>query len=148
MHSLGFNYRMPDILAALGSTQLKKLEKSVKRRNEIASIYDQCLPKDLLFPNEDDRLSAYHLYVIRTPQRKELYDFLREKEIFCQVHYLPVYWHPFYQERGFKEGLCPVAEDHYRQCLSLPMYPTLTDQEVQFVIDNILNFNSANSQSS
>jgi dTDP-4-amino-4,6-dideoxygalactose transaminase len=83
---------------------------------------------------------AYHLYIIETENRKELYDYLRTKNIFCQVHYIPVHTLPYYKSLGWKDGDFQLAENYYNGCLSLPMYPTLTEQEQTFVINRINSF--------
>ena len=83
---------------------------------------------------------AYHLYVIQVKNRKELYDHLRALKIFCQVHYIPVHTMPYYQDLGYTKGSFPLSENYYRHCLSLPMYPTLTNEEQNFVIKSINDF--------
>lgn len=143
MQELGYNYRISDINASLGNSQLKKLESNVKRRNEIATKYKKAfldLPIALQKYDEDKVFNAYHLFVIETSQRKELYDFLKTKEIYTQVHYLPVYWHPYYQSLGFEKGICPKAESYYSKCLSLPMYHSMTDAEQDYVIERVREF--------
>jgi dTDP-4-amino-4,6-dideoxygalactose transaminase len=142
MQLLGFNYRMPDLNAALGLSQMKRVEKNFQRRQEIAKTYDEELKKfNLEIPyRAKDVKHAFHLYIVQTDQRRELYDFLKTKNIYSQVHYLPVYWHPYYQELGFKKGMCPVTEKYYSRCLSIPMYHGLTPDEQSYVIDSIGEF--------
>jgi len=94
--------------------------------------------KNLIVPDKCSH--AYHLYIIRTSQRKQLYDFLRSKNVYCQVHYLPVHRHPYYQTLGFKKGDFPHSEKYYEECLSLPMYPSMTDVEQQFVNEKLKAF--------
>jgi dTDP-4-amino-4,6-dideoxygalactose transaminase len=143
MQTLGYNYRIPDVLCALGVSQLERAELGLKRRHEIASVYSTKLAGlPIVLPNYDEG-HAFHLYVIQTKQRKALYDYLRTQNIFCQVHYIPVHLHPYYQAMGHKKGDYPIAEAYYGQCLSLPMYPTLTESEQQFVIDKISGFFNA-----
>jgi len=145
MQYLGFNYRMTDIQAALGISQLKKLEWFIERRREIAGMYNRNL-KDLSLelPVEPEGYSSsYHLYTIRLKKeagitRKQLYDRLREKNIYTQVHYIPVHTFPYYQDKlGYRWGDYPAAEHHYSRVLSLPIFPGMTDEEVQRVIDAV-----------
>ncbi len=141
MQELGYNYRLNDIQAALGVTQLAAAEKGFARRQEIAARYDKALAGYVQLPIRAAAIRhAFHLYVIRTPRRKALYDFLRQHQIFCQVHYIPVHLQPYYRNLGWKEGDFPEAEAYYAQCLSLPMYPALTNEEQDYVIQHILEF--------
>ncbi len=143
MQELGYNYRITDFQAALGASQLQRLEWSVQRRNAIARTYDEAfrgiagirLPKVA-----EDLRHAYHLYVVQVDDRKGLYDFLRTHNIFTQVHYIPAHLMPYYRQLGWKEGDLPVAENYYAHCLSLPMYPTLTAGEQSFVIAKITEY--------
>lgn len=138
---LGYNYRMPDILASLGLSQLKKADAGLERRKEIAAVYDKGLKNSAVATPFYNEGHAFHLYVIQSEKRKELYDYLRTKNIFTQVHYIPVHLMPYYKQMGFKKGDFPHAESYYERCLSLPMYPTLTDEEQQYVIENIRKIN-------
>lgn len=142
MQELGYNYRMPDINAALALSQLQNANKGLERRRKIARIYDEAfINTDVKhFSHPEDDGHAYHLYVIQVPRRKELYEFLRSKNIFTQVHYIPVHTFPYYKNLGWKNNDFPVAESYYQKCLSLPIYPTLNIEEQQWVIDNILSF--------
>jgi len=150
MQSLGYNYRIPDMLCALGITQLAKAEEGIKRRTEIAICYDEAFVGNknikLLKPLSTKELlqngirHAYHLYIIEVPDRKGLYDYLRSNNIFPQVHYIPVHTMPYYRQTGHKGTVMPAAEKYYTQCLSLPMYPSLTDAEQEYVIDKVLSF--------
>jgi perosamine synthetase len=142
-HALGFNYRLSDIHAALGLSQMRKLDRFVGRRNEIAARYDELLGdlEQLTLPPDapDGARHGRHLYVVHhrggAPARRRLYDGLREREIYAQVHYLPVYRHPWYRATyGYTEGLCPHAEAYYAGCLSLPCFPALTDEQHDQVI--------------
>jgi len=142
MQELGYNYRITDLQAALGISQLKRLEWSIGRRNEIALNYDRAFegtPIATPYRKEGIR-HAFHLYVIQTEKRKELYNFLRENNIFSQVLYVPVHTMPYYRQFGWKEGDFPVAENYYRHCLALPMFPSLTDEEQDWVIEKVLEF--------
>lgn len=144
MQELGYNYRITEFQAALASSQLKRLEWSIERRNEIAKKYDEALDKlPILVPyRQEGIMHAFHLYVIEVHpmRRKALYDYLREHQIYSQVLYIPAHTMPYYKSLGHKEGECPVAEDYYTRCLALPMYPSLTDEEQQYVIDTIWDF--------
>jgi UDP-4-amino-4,6-dideoxy-N-acetyl-beta-L-altrosamine transaminase len=142
MVELGYNYRLSDMQAALGLSQLSRAGKNLDRRQQIADKYNKelnGLPIVLPAVKEGFR-HAWHLYIIQTEKRKELYDFLRTKNIFCQVHYIPVHTMPYYRSLGHKKGDCPVAEAYYDRCLSIPMFPSLTDQEQDYVIDCIRQF--------
>jgi UDP-4-amino-4,6-dideoxy-N-acetyl-beta-L-altrosamine transaminase len=140
LQELGYNYRLPDILASLGVSQIQKANVGLKRRREIAATYDKGFrDSPVLIPAYGEG-HAFHLYVIQTDNRKELYDYLRTKNIYAQVHYIPVHLMPYYRQFGFKKGNFPVAEAYYEKCLSLPMYPALTNEEQEYVIENVLNF--------
>lgn len=143
MQELGFNYRMSDINAALGLSQLQRLQKNIDHRNKVADIYKEKLKSFPLKVQEYDHektVNAYHLFVIQTDRRRELYDFLKAHDIYSQVHYLPVYWHPYYLSIGFKEGLCPNVENYYNQCLSIPMFHSMTELEQNYVVEKIHDF--------
>ncbi|MCC2545232.1 UDP-4-amino-4,6-dideoxy-N-acetyl-beta-L-altrosamine transaminase [Hymenobacter sp. BT175] len=141
MQTLGYNYRMPDMLTALGISQLQRADEGLARRRELAARYDQAFAAlPAVQPLAGAPGHAYHLYVIQVTDRKGLYDFLREKQIYTQVHYIPVHTMPYYQELGWKGGDFPHAEQYYARCLSVPLYPTLTDEEQQYVIDSIKEF--------
>jgi UDP-4-amino-4,6-dideoxy-N-acetyl-beta-L-altrosamine transaminase len=142
MQELGFNYRLTDIQAALAISQLKRTRQNLERRRKIAKKYDEAFKNTpILTPKiRQDVFHAYHLYVIRTKRRDELFKYLRQLNIMVQVHYIPVHYQPYYSNQGWKKGELPVAEDFYRQCLSIPMYPTLTDDEQDYVIKKILEF--------
>ncbi|TMI64956.1 MAG: UDP-4-amino-4,6-dideoxy-N-acetyl-beta-L-altrosamine transaminase [Bacteroidetes bacterium] len=137
---LGYNYRLPDMLASLGISQLKKADAGLKRRKEIAAKYDIGLKNAGVRTPQYDAGHAFHLYVVQSDKRKELYDYLRTKNIFTQVHYIPVHLMPYYRQFGFKKGDFPAAESYYERCLSLPMYPTLTEEEQNYVIESIQSF--------
>lgn len=142
MQELGFNYRITDFQAALGISQLSRANKGLDRRHAIAKKYDSAF-KDQSFILSKPRFvegHAFHLYIIRVENRKGLYDYLKEKNIFAQVHYIPVHLMPYYKSLGSKKGDFPLAESYYHECLSLPMYPTLTDEEQKFVIQTIFDF--------
>jgi UDP-4-amino-4,6-dideoxy-N-acetyl-beta-L-altrosamine transaminase len=142
MQELGFNYRLTDIQAALGKSQLTRAEAGLKRRREIALKYEKAFAGKHFIKRQTGVVEghAYHLYVVEFLDRTCLYECLREKGIYAQVHYIPVHLMPYYRKFGWKDGDLPFAEEYYKHCLSLPMYPTLTDEEQQFVIDKICEF--------
>lgn len=142
MQELGYNYRITDFQAALALSQLKRADAGLKRRQEIADRYTEAFAKaGIAVPlvNEGSQ-HAWHLYVIQIGNRKALYDFLRTQNIFCQVHYIPVHLMPYYRQFGWNKGDFPLSESYYEQCLSLPMYPALTNEQQNFVIQSILEF--------
>jgi UDP-4-amino-4,6-dideoxy-N-acetyl-beta-L-altrosamine transaminase len=142
MQELGYNYRITDFQAALGVSQLKRADEGLKRRREIAKTYFDAFKHNSSIKGQSGVIDghAYHLYIIEVEKRKELYDFLRSKDIFCQVHYLPVHTLPYYESFGWKQGDFENAENYYKGCLSLPMYPNLTTEEQVFVIESISSF--------
>lgn len=143
---LGFNYRLTDLQAALGASQLRRLAGFVERRNAVAQRYREGLAGlaalELAPAAPAGALHAHHLFVVRCREgaaaRRALYDALHARGILVQVHYVPVYRHPYYRERyGYAEGLCPEAERYYAGCLSLPCFPDLTEDDQQTVIDAV-----------
>lgn len=143
MVELGYNYRITDFQAALGISQLKRANEGLLKRNEIAQVYNNAFANISFIDTPyvaDGVFHAYHLYIIQVHDRLGLYNYLREKNIFLQVHYLPVHLMPYYKRLGWKVGDLPVSEKYYSRCLSLPMYPTLTKEEQYFVIDTILDY--------
>lgn len=140
MQELGYNYRITDFQAALGSSQLKRADENLKRRRELAKRYDIAFENSAVLKPLSKDGNAYHLYVIRIKNRLALYNHLKENQIFAQVHYVPVHLMPYYKEKGFKKGDFPLAEAYYEECLSLPMYQSLTDEDQNFVIETILTF--------
>lgn len=149
MADLGWNYRLTDLQCALGLSQLKKLPGWIKRRNEIAARYDDAFAPLApairpLHPSSripySSTIHGRHLYVIRVPaaRRATVFSELRQRGIGVNVHYLPIHLHPFYRAHfGTGPGLCPVAEAAYEELLSLPLYPDLTDHDVQRVIEAV-----------
>ena len=144
MQELGFNYRLTDFQAALGLSQLKRADEGLQRRREIAQTYYEAFKNKSFIKGQSGVVEghAYHLYIIEVENRLGLYNFLRTQNIFAQIHYIPCHLMPYYREFGWKEGDMPKAEKYYKHCISLPMYPTLTEQEQQFVIENIIKFYS------
>lgn len=144
MQELGYNYRLTDIQAALGISQLAKNTKGVARRNEIAECYKQAFEGKIKYQQlPQGSLNAHHLFVVEVAQRKELYDFLREKGILAQIHYIPVHKLPYYQKIGYKDADLSFSEKYYNNCISLPMFPTLTNEEQDYVINHVLAFVNA-----
>lgn len=142
LQDLGYNYRIPDILCALGISQLSRADEGMERRRAIAKKYDKAFENTIVKTHvpSSDIGHAYHLYVIEVSNRKELYDALREEGIYAQIHYIPLHTMPYYQKLGNVKGDLPVAEAYYDGCISLPMYPTLTEEEQEFVIEKVLKF--------
>lgn len=143
MQMLGYNYRLTDFQAALGITQLSRAEKGLKRRQEIAVRYNEAFQniENIKIPwVSPEVFHAYHLYVIQVPDRLGLYNYLHENGVYAQVHYEPVHLMPYYRKQGNKPGDLPVVEEYYQHCLSLPMFPTLTDEEQGYVIDKVIEF--------
>ena len=139
---LGYNYRLTDIQAALGSSQLSRIEDFVARRNALARRYNSLLqemPVRPLSVNEN-ALSAYHLYVVRIDEvdagltRRDVFEALANRGIRCQVHYIPVHLQPVYRRFGFQPGDFPAAEDYYREALTLPLFPSMTDADQDRVV--------------
>ena len=142
MQSLGFNYRLTDFQAALGKSQLQRAHAGLERRKEIAAIYEKAFSEKPFIIRQTGLVDghAYHLYVVEFKKRKGLYEYLRENNIYSQVHYIPVHLMPYYRQFGWKDGDLPKAENYYKQCLSLPMFPSLTDDEQTRVIEKIVEF--------
>lgn len=139
---LGYNYRISDIQCALGISQLKRLPEFLEKRREIAKRYDKALldmpeykrPKQL-----ENTKNSWHLYVIQTPEnrRKKIFDGMRNVGIGANVHYIPVYKHPYYQKNGYRDVFCKNAEKIYKNLISLPIYPDLKVEEQEYVIENL-----------
>jgi dTDP-4-amino-4,6-dideoxygalactose transaminase len=145
VHTFGLNYRLPDLLCVLGSSQLPRLPVFKARRDAITARYNQGLSgiDELRLPAcREGANPMWHLYPlrIRDGRRRALYEHLRANDIGVQVNYLPVYRHPVYADLGYRPGMCPVAEEYYAQEISLPLFPTLTDDEVDRVIALIRGF--------
>ncbi len=142
MQTLGYNYRLPDLNCALGLSQLQRAEVGLARRRALAARYDAAFADGTagVTTLPPDAGHAYHLYIIRSPRRRALYDFLRTRNIFAQVHYIPVHRMPYYEGLGFRAGDFPHAESYYDECLSLPLYPTLTDEEQDYVVTCVREF--------
>jgi UDP-4-amino-4,6-dideoxy-N-acetyl-beta-L-altrosamine transaminase len=142
MQDLGYNYRLTDFQAALGLSQLQRADEGLERRREIASVYQTGFTGKPFIISQSGVVEghAYHIYVVEVINRLGLYNFLREHNIFAQIHYIPCHLMPYYREFGWKEGDRPKSEEYYKSCISLPMYPTLTREEQKFVIDTISSY--------
>lgn len=144
--SLGYNYRLTDFQAALLTSQLNKIERFKNRRNEIVMRYNEAfsdMPEIIIQKEIPESETCRHLYIIRLNldmlkcTRREFFDAMSAENVQCQIHYVPVYWLPYYKHLGYNKGLCPNAEDIYRGILSIPLYPLLTDSDVEDVICSV-----------
>jgi UDP-4-amino-4,6-dideoxy-N-acetyl-beta-L-altrosamine transaminase len=147
MQELGFNYRITDFQCALGISQLKRAEDSLNLRKEIAKRYDLAFLKNSKIKSQLLQINpkfydnhAYHLYVVLVEDRLGLYNYLKENGIFAQIHYYPVHLMPYYKQFGWQEDDFPFVEEYYNKCISLPIYPNLTIEEQNFVINKTLEF--------
>lgn len=141
--SLGYNYRMTDFQAALLLSQLNKLERFKERRRKIVKQYDEAfreIPELIVQKEIPESDTCRHLYIIRLKldklaySRRQFFDAMSAEGVQCQVHYVPVYWFPYYQHLGYERGLCPNAEEVYKGIMSIPLYPKMTDRDVEDVI--------------
>jgi len=147
MQGLGYNYRITDIQCALGLAQLKRIELFVKRRREIADQYARAFASlsGLVIPQESaGTRPSYHLYIIQLPidllkgGRRAVFDALAVRKLGVNVHYIPIHLQPYYQRRyGYKRGEYPVAERYYERAITIPLYPKMTDEDVQYVISSV-----------
>jgi|TARA_B100001964_G_scaffold214146_1_gene251541 UDP-4-amino-4,6-dideoxy-N-acetyl-beta-L-altrosamine transaminase len=142
---IGHNYRMTEIQAALGLSQLKSLDQFIERRHAIARRYDEAISDlPLILPHQSfDRYSSYHIYIVRIREvlcrktQRQVYDALLNAGIGINLHYIPVYRHPFYEKKGFKKGYCPEAELYFKETITLPIHPSLNNKEQDYIIHNI-----------
>lgn len=139
---LGYNYRITDIQCALGCSQMKKLDRFLARRKEIVARYNEAFAdcENIVTPYQlPETESGWHLYIVQVKNcdRREIFEALREHGIAVNVHYIPVYLHPYYQEHGYKDVHCRNAEEVYSHIISLPLYPTLTEEQQQYVIETL-----------
>lgn len=139
VQEFGLNYRLPDLLAALGSSQLTRLTEFKRRRTEVKSRYDVEFaddPRVTTPTRRDDVDPVWHLYPLRVPagQRRAIFEFLRAHGIGVQVNYIPAYWHPAFSDRGYARGLCPVAEQFYAEEISIPMSTVMDDDQQETVV--------------
>ena len=141
MKELGFNYRLTDFQAALGITQLAKNKKGVEIRNDISVTYKKAFKGKIKFQDLPAKTyNAHHLFIIEVENRKELYDFLHSKGILAQIHYVPIHTMPYYKNIGYLDAGLVHTEKYYSKCISLPMYPTLSNEEQSYVINKVLEF--------
>lgn len=136
MRELGYNYRLTDIQAALGISQLQKLEKFKHRRRAIVDYYNKNLGLPHLVEKDFSR-ACFHLYPVLVKNRAEFYQRAKAVGLNLQVHYIPVHTQPYYQQLGFKYGDFPNAEKYYEHCISLPLYPSLTNKDLQEIVKRI-----------
>ena len=146
MQGLGYNYRITDFQCALGISQLKKIDEFVKRRREIVKRYNDALKsiEEINTPYEKPEVkSTWHIYVIRLKldrlkvSRKEIFEALRRENIGVQVHYIPIYYQPYYQKLGYKKSLCPAAERYYEGAITLPLFPGMDNKDALRVINTV-----------
>lgn len=140
IHEVGLNYRLPDILCALGSSQLERLDTFKAKRRHIFEAYQAAFADldSVILPTKRDYVDPiWHLYPIRVPagERKRIFDYMRANGVIVQVNYIPVYWHPAFEDLGYKRGLAPVSEEYYRGEISLPMYADLSEADLARVIE-------------
>ena len=141
--ALGYNYRITDFQAALIVSQMKKLDQFAARRKEIVKRYDEAfrgMPEIFVQKEISESDTCRHLYIIQLKldrlkcTRREFFDAMSAENVQCQIHYVPVYWFPYYRHLGYMKGLCPKAEEMYKGIMSIPLYPKMTDQDVEDVI--------------
>ncbi|AWI27120.1 UDP-4-amino-4,6-dideoxy-N-acetyl-beta-L-altrosamine transaminase [Flavobacterium pallidum] len=145
MQDLGYNYRLTDFQAALGLSQLSRANEGIDRRRQIAATYFDAFNGKDYIQGQSGVVEghAYHLYIIEVENRLGLYNYLREHGIYAQIHYIPCHLMPYYRQFGWKEGDRPFSENYYKLCISLPMYPTLSEAQQQYVISAINTFYEA-----
>jgi dTDP-4-amino-4,6-dideoxygalactose transaminase len=142
VHFFGLNYRLPDLLCALGANQLTRLGGFTRRRAELTARYHQLLQgvPGLRLPVQREHVEpAWHLFPVRVldGRRREVFDRMRAAGIGVQVNYVPAYWHPVYEDLGYRRGMCPRAEAFYEQELSLPLFPELTEAQQDLVVEQL-----------
>ena len=142
MQELGYNYRLTDFQAALGRSQLTRAVDGIRKRREIAGVYSEAFKGKTFLKREPEVVDghAYHLYILEVENRLELYTELRKKGIYCQIHYIPLHLMPYYRQFGWKKGDFPNAEYYYSGCISLPVFPELSEEMQSYVIESILQF--------
>jgi len=142
MTDLGYNYRMTDLQAALGLSQMTKIDTFIQQRREIAAFYTEAFQdiEGIIVPQQLERTnSGWHLYMLQLKgiSRKFVFEQMRSLNIGVHVHYIPVYWHPYYQQFGYERGLCPIAENWYERALTLPIHPNMTAEDLSIIVSNI-----------
>ncbi|MEC1305731.1 MULTISPECIES: UDP-4-amino-4,6-dideoxy-N-acetyl-beta-L-altrosamine transaminase [Lysinibacillus] len=142
MTDLGYNYRMTDLQAALGLSQITKIDSFIQQRREIAAFYTEAFQSmdGIVVPHQlQETNSGWHLYMIQLEKgsRKQIFEQMRALNIGVHVHYIPVYWHPYYQQLGYERGLCPIAEKWYENVLTLPIHPTMKTEDLAIIVKNI-----------
>ena len=143
MQLLGYNYRITDIQCALGLSQLNKLDRFIKRRQEIVDRYNKAFennPVVKIPPMVKNAIPSWHIYILRLQNcnnKKEVVEFLNSRGVGCQIHYIPVYRHPYYLKMNIKPENYPNAEAHYKECITIPLYPSMSDREIEIVIDSV-----------
>lgn len=140
VHAIGLNYRLPDVLSALGKSQLTRIASFKSKRAAIFARYEEGFRDvaGLTLPTRREYVDPmWHLFPVRVHdgQRRRVFDFLRENGVLVQVNYIPVYWHPVFEDLGYQRGMCPVAEQYYREEISLPMFADLSEPDQARVID-------------
>ena len=138
-YELGFNYRLSDLHAVLGLSQLNRLDEFVSLRRRLAQRYNTLLDTLPVKKPIFDENSAWHLYMIEVPEhdRKRVFNQMRERGVGVNVHYIPIHLHPYYRNLGFKVGQFPNAEQYYSHALTLPLYPSLKQEEQHFVVSQL-----------
>jgi dTDP-4-amino-4,6-dideoxygalactose transaminase len=142
MQTLGFNYRLTDFQAALGMSQLKRANEGLETRRQIAQEYHGAFEWKEFILGQSGFVNghAYHLYVIEVSNRLGLYNYLRNHNIYAQIHYIPCHLMPYYSRQGWKPGDLPVSETYYNRCISLPMYPSLESDQMNHVIRTVSDY--------
>jgi len=146
--NIGYNYRMTEMQAALGLSQMSRLDEFVERRHQIAKKYDNAFEEyQIIFPTQHpDTFSSYHLYPIRVRESKSgktqrmVYDYLIKAGIMVNLHYIPIYLQPFYEAKGFQRGYCKEAELYFKETISLPIYSSLSDEQQDYVVKTLMKF--------
>src|SRR3989339_488243 len=146
MTELGYNYRLTDIGAALGISQLKKIDNFISKRHKLVKLYENNLKDNLeiILPHEfEHNYSSWHLYVIRVKdasRKNNLASYLKENGVGINFHYQPVYSQPYYQDNGYRDTVCQISESYFEAAITLPLHPLLTVEEVNFICDKIKSF--------
>tara|TARA_Y200000002_G_C22675681_1_gene661949 strand:+ start:439 stop:1596 length:1158 start_codon:yes stop_codon:yes gene_type:complete len=145
-HELGYNYRLTDLQAALGISQLKRIHRFIKKRHILREGYEKLIKsEDILLPKQDKNCySALHLYPIQlrlealTLSKKEIFESLRDQGLGVNLHYIPVHFHPYYKKLGFNRGDFPHAENYYKRAISIPMFPSMSNKDQEYVVSTLL----------